>query len=379
MCENAISFLRGAERVPSPSRGNALLQSRALCGICGYRMQVAYGSGKTKGQTWYYVCSENGAGNGKSACQSMRGDAVDAAVSEFIVGAVNRKNLELSLMIQEQLRIDFEESDRQRQNRIEELAYKADLARRRYMEVDPSNRLVSATLEAEWESCLRVHEEAIQERETYVQVHISMSNPKLDERILALANDFRQVWNANETANEERKRLLGFLIEDITLIRKGYQVEIKLRLRGGRTHELPPAELPLPHATVSRRDASPQTLAELETLLEAGYTDRAAAQELNQRGHLDSHGKPFTKKSLYAIRARHNMENGLQRQRNKLRQQGYQSGHELASELGISYNGLRKRSLSDSTIKVHRIQLAKRSYFMYKYVPKTSPPATANT
>ncbi len=120
MRKNATSFLKGAERVPSPRRGNALLQSRALCGICGYRMQVSYSSTKTKGQAWYYGCSENSSGKGKPTCQRIRGHVVDAAVSEFIVAAVNRENLTLSLMIREQLRINFEESDRQRQNRIVE-------------------------------------------------------------------------------------------------------------------------------------------------------------------------------------------------------------------------------------------------------------------
>ncbi len=247
------------------------------------------------------------------------------------------------------------------------------------MEVDPSNRLVSATLEAEWESSLRAHDKAVQERESYAQAHMSMSDPELDARILALANDFRHIWNANETENEDRKRLLGFLIEDVTLIRNDDQIAIKLRLCGGRAHELPPAELPLPRSTALRRDAAPQTLAELETLLEAGYSDHSAAQQLNQRGYLDSRGEPFTKKSIYTIRIRYSMQNGIQRQRDKLRQKGYQSGHELASELGISYNALRKRSHSDNTIKIRQIHVSKRTYSMYKYVPKPPILSISNT
>ena len=66
---------------------------------------------------------------------------------------------------------------------------------------------------------------------------------------------------------------------------------------------------------------------------------------------------------------RHGMENGLTRKRNKLRQQGYQTGHELAAELGMSYEGLRVRSRSDRTIEIQRIPASNRSYVMYIYTP----------
>jgi hypothetical protein len=38
---------------------------------------------------------------------------------------------------------------------VERVRYEAELARRRYMRVDPDNRLVADSLEAEWNSKLR--------------------------------------------------------------------------------------------------------------------------------------------------------------------------------------------------------------------------------
>ena len=93
-------------------------------------------------------------------------------------------------------------------------------------------------------------------------------------------------------------------------------------------------------------------MSELETLLEAGHTDLDVARKLNQRGHLDSQGDSFTKKSVQRIGMRHGMETELTLKRNKLRQQGYQTGHELAAELGMSCEGgLRVHSRSDRTIE----------------------------
>ena len=123
----------------------------------------------------------------------------------------------------------------QRARRIEGIRYEADLARRRFFEVDPANRLVAAALEADWNERLRVLEEACREREARAAARESELSERQVERIRELTRDFEQVWNAPETGNTDRKRLLGHLIEDATLTRDGYEVTIELRMRGGRS------------------------------------------------------------------------------------------------------------------------------------------------
>ena len=355
MYANSTSFQRGAERLPSPRKGAALLQSRINCGLCGHRMRVSYTYPGSKDSKWYYMCKETVIRRGTRTCQSMRGDVLDAAVGSFVVAAVNRENLALSLMVRKQLRRDFETADRQRANRIEDLRHQADLARRRYMEVDPSNRLVSATLEAEWEARLKAHGEAVRERQQYAKAHRSMSDAALDERILALASDFGKVWKAAGTTSEDRKRLLGLLIEDVTVTRNGYQVEVGLRLRGGNTHELSPVELHQPRAQLIRRDASEEALTELEGLLEAGYDDNHAAEELNQRGYRDSLDGQFNAKRIRRIRLRSNMLGGIQRQRDKMRAKGFKTAKELGAELGIHAAAIERMARQGRGIDHHRI------------------------
>ncbi len=372
---NASSFLQGAERIPSPRKGMALLQSRVLCGKCGHRMRIHY----ERNQIWNYVCTEKCMRQGGTACQRMRGEGVDTAVGNFILAAVNQKNLALSYLFQEELRTDFEAGDRQRKNRIEHLQHQEHLASRRFMAVDPSNRLVASTLEANWEQCIRAEKEAMQEHKHYVQQYQNALDTKLKEHILQLANDFGRVWNAEATTNEDRKRLLGKLVEDVTLIRNDYQVTVKLRLRGGRIHELPPVDLPRRRAEIMRRDASPEVLAELETLLEAGLHDQAAAETLNRQGHRDSRGDPFTRRTIQILRKRYHMKNGIQRQREKLQKQGYKLGRKLAAELGISYAVLQRRSEQDPGIKAHRIAAGKRTFVMYKIVNKSNQTHNAST
>src|SRR6266446_3349156 len=52
-----------------------------------------------------------------------------------------------------QARLD--EVDRLRKKQVERARYEADLAQRRYLHVDPANRLVADSLEADWNHKLR--------------------------------------------------------------------------------------------------------------------------------------------------------------------------------------------------------------------------------
>jgi len=52
------------------------------------------------------------------------------------------------------------EANRLRKQQVERAQYEAELAQTRYMRVDPNNRLVADTLEAEWNHKLRVLTEA---------------------------------------------------------------------------------------------------------------------------------------------------------------------------------------------------------------------------
>ena len=69
--------------------------------------------------------------------------------------------LEVTLAVQRELEARAGETDALRRKHLERLRYEADLARRRYMKVDPDNRLVADTLEADWNEKLRTHADAV--------------------------------------------------------------------------------------------------------------------------------------------------------------------------------------------------------------------------
>ena len=155
----------GSDRRKSPAReGPALLQGLILCGRCGERMTVRYHS--REGRLWpEYLCQRDGIEHAKPVCQQIPGAGIDQAIGELLVEAVSPVALEVALSVQQELQCRIEEADRLRQKQVERAQYEADLARRRYMRVDPDNRLVADSLEAEWNSKLRTLSETQQERE----------------------------------------------------------------------------------------------------------------------------------------------------------------------------------------------------------------------
>ena len=63
--------------------------------------------------------------------------------------------LEVALAVQQEGEARLTETDTLRRKHVERAQYEAELARRRYMNVDPANRLVADSLEAEWNNKLR--------------------------------------------------------------------------------------------------------------------------------------------------------------------------------------------------------------------------------
>ena len=376
LAANAAAFLPAPSRVAAPRKGAALLQSRVICGHCGRRMGPLYTTARStrnEPARYFYVCKHQLVRYGRKVCQTIRADLVDAAMSRFVVDAMNRETIDLAIAIQEQVRFEFAEADRQRVHRIEAIRYEADLARRRFFEVDPANRLVAATLEADWNGRLRELEDACREREARAAARDAELSGLQRERIRALTRDFEQVWTASQTTNTDRKRLLGLLIEDATLSRDGHEVKVELRMRGGKALTLDTVHLPRPMAQV--RKTPPDTLAALARLLET-HTDEAAARELNRAGHRNWKDESYTAKRVRYTRHRYGLPSFLERERTRLRAKGFASAPELAARFGVTPGTVRTigRAPDDDRIERAAIATDGRRYCMYRAPdPRSNP------
>lgn len=109
-----------------------------------------------------YVCQRNGIQRAEPICQSIPGAGLETAIGALLIEAVTPLTLEVALSVEDELIRRRHEVEGLHQKHIERLRYEADLARRRYMQVDPDNRLVADELEGQWNEKLRIHKEAIE-------------------------------------------------------------------------------------------------------------------------------------------------------------------------------------------------------------------------
>ena len=233
--ENA--FAQGEERRKSPPReGPALLQGLAVCGVCGNRMTVRYHQRKTK-LTPEYVCQSAGADHIVLVCQRVLGEQSDQAVGRLLLDTVTPLALEITLQVQQEIQTRWEEVDLLRQKQVERARYEADLAQRRYLHVDPANRLVADSLEADWNNKLRTLHAAQEQYEQQRQKDRSVISEQQRSSIVALAHDFPQLWQNPKTPDRERKRLVRLLLEDVTVIRNS-EITAHVRFKGGMTRSL---------------------------------------------------------------------------------------------------------------------------------------------
>ena len=162
LLENAKAH--GDDRRQSPPReGPALLQGLLLCGRCGDRMNVRYSMHHGGQQVPTYLCDRDHTRVGAPTCQSLPGASLDEAIGTLLVEMVTPLALEVALTVQDEIQSHLAEASRLRKMQVERAQYEADLARQRFMNVDPNHRLVADGLEADSNAKLRALQDA-QER-----------------------------------------------------------------------------------------------------------------------------------------------------------------------------------------------------------------------
>jgi len=306
----------GGQRRP-PREGVALLQGLALCGMCGARMSVTYHHRKGRLVPTYFCC-RRALQYRQSTCQSIAGAGIDEAVGQLVVDAMTPMALQLTLAVQDELQSRIDEADRLRQMQVQRAQHEAELARQRYMQVDPGNRPL---------------EQARDEAERQRQADSARFDQATRDRIAALAADFPALWNDPSTPQRERKRMLALLIEDVTLLR-GEQITAHVRFRGGTTTTL---TLPLPIKYCERRKTPPAAVAEADALL-AEHTDSEVAAILDERGYTTGAGASFDTNAVAWLRKTYDLASLKER----LRAAGGLTGTELAGQLCITVNHLRQ-------------------------------------
>jgi DNA invertase Pin-like site-specific DNA recombinase len=322
-------------RASPPREGAALLQGRAVCGRCGRHFRVRYATRRGRQEAWY-VCDRGHTARGELNCQSIAGAPIDEGVGSLVAEEMTPAAVELAIEIRREVEARCEEADQLRCRAIERAQIQADLAQRRFMLVDPSNRLVADTLEREWNEKLRALAETREERERARQQDHVVLDEAVRQRLVAMTTDFRKLWDDPDTANRERKRLLAYIIEDATLIKIPAEgiTKIHVRFKGGRTKMLTTRN---PKSSAQQIKTQPEVVQLVDQLLDHHVYSEIAAI-LNERGFRPgASARPgraadrFSAKHVAYLMHTY----GLRSRYDRLRQRGMLNKREMADRLGV--------------------------------------------
>lgn len=209
----ANAAAHGTDRAAGPAReGPALLQGLVICGRCGRRMTVRYHHRRGVDIPDYQCIGESIQGGG-GRCQTIPGAGVDAAIGQLLLDTVTPLALEIALTVQAELEARADETDALRRSHVERARHRVELARRRYLAVDPDNRLVADSLEADWNDALRSLQDAQDDYERATAAAHNALNDEHKTRVRALAADFPALWSDPNTPQRERKRMARLLLD----------------------------------------------------------------------------------------------------------------------------------------------------------------------
>jgi DNA invertase Pin-like site-specific DNA recombinase len=281
--------------------GSALLQGLATCGSCGRKLAIFY-RGPAKTVPNYYCQGSADLVNGRgSRHMNVGGQAIDAAVAETFLAALQPAALHACLQAAEQLEQGHDAALAQHRRQVEQARYHATRAERRYRAVDPDNRLVARGLETEWNTALQQVADAEAELARRQTARPKTLTPAERGAILALGDDLSQVWDAPTTTDKDRKQLLRTLLEEvnITARRDGPDPHARLivRWKGGAISELTvPLRRPQPKIRTS------EDTIDLIRRLAVHYPDAVIAGILNRQHRTTARGMSFTASRVASLR-----------------------------------------------------------------------------
>jgi len=311
----ANAAAHGRDRAAGPPReGPALLQGIIICGRCGGRMTIRYHARGGKDLPTY-LCQRDGIANARPICTAIPGHTLDEHVGALLIAALTPLAAEAALQVSAELQHRAAEADALRAAHVDRARYHADLARRRYLAVDPANRLVADTLEADWNTALRALGDAQAAYDKASEQHAGTLTPAQKNRIAQLVTDLPGIWNDPATPQRERKRITRLLLTDVTVTRTSDTITAHARLAGGQHRTL---TLPVPEPAWKIRQTKATTITEIDSLLDH-HTCAEIAAILQSRGLPNGQGRPFTPTMVervirtYQLRSRRQrlLDNGL--------------------------------------------------------------------
>src|SRR5207244_7190746 len=93
-------------------------------------------------------------------------------------------------------------------------------------------------LEAEWNARLRELAEVQEQAERQQEAEQRKLSALEQQAIADLVEDFPRVWKDSRTSDRDRKRMVRWLLEDVTVLRQEEVITAHVRFKGGATQTI---------------------------------------------------------------------------------------------------------------------------------------------
>lgn len=338
--------------------GPALLQGIAICGICGRRMTLRYSNSSHANQP-IYVCDFNKRQYREAQCQYVIGGNIDRTMEALLLETINPMTLDSAIAIQREMTERKDEILRVYGQQMERARYEMELAKRRYLRVDPDHRLVAAELEHDWNQKVLDYEVAKAAYEQKCETEVRDIDEELKLALEQLVIDFPKIWNDPQTPSREKKRIARLILEDVTITADASTIILGVRFKGGATKTV---EIPWVSRDLRLVKMEQEAVSQVRSLLIAGLTNQQIAASLNLEGLSTVGGKPYAECNVMSLIQKY----GLPRRREIAQAvaDGWLTSREKAAELDISYDRLRRMRLAGDV--VYRESNIPRIGYLYK-------------
>lgn len=325
--------------------GSALLQGIALCGKCGRKMTLRYSNAKQSNQP-IYICDGERRHNGGDVCQYVSGGNIDLTIEEILMETINPLTIDAAISIQREMSERKEEIFRMYSQQMERARYDMNLAKRRYLLVDPDNRLVAAELEHDWNQKVVSFEAAKTAYEQKCEMEIQIVDDEMEISLSQLVSDFPKIWNDPRTSSREKKRIARHIIEDVTITAGATEIDLGIRFKGGATKIV---TIPRVKRSLNLIKAENEAVSEIESLVKSGLMYSQIAAILNEKGILFGlHGEPFTQQRVSGFVERFNLTTRTDIV--KSNKEGWLTAKEKIAELGIDKSTLYRMRKSGKVV-----------------------------
>ena len=305
-----------------PREGAALLQGIAICGICGKKLGVKYPNNSPP----YYTCSASW-NTGEPKCQSVQSTAIDDAVVKIVLEELTPLAVMSAVEVEKEAVNRETITDNYFLMQIERADYELKLAKKRYMNVDPENRLVAFELERIWNEKMTLLAQAEEEYNSYKRKKATRNIPSLSE-LGTLAEDVHEIWQSPNMRIQDKKRILRCLIDDITIIKRDVVTVVGIVFKSGVTKSI---ECKNVRPVCEQWTTSSDTL-EFIRARASTHTAQEISDLLNHFGHTTGKGHSFTPRILNFLMRRYEIPSLA----SYLKEQGYLTTNEKAASLGVS-------------------------------------------